>query len=86
MNVVRPVRVVAHDDSISTSVLVGPLHGMCVPVGPEHRVLKQGHSEGVRQGTCYGPVPVLSVHVGVTVREQTSPLYVRQGRAYGTYS
>lgn len=71
MNIIRPVCVVAHDDSISTSVLVGPLHCVSVPVCPEHSVLKQGHSEGVRKRARYGPMSVLSVHVSVTVREQS---------------
>lgn len=67
VDVIRAVCVVAHDNTVSTSVLVGSLYGVSVPIGPKHRIFKQGQSENMRQGARYGPVSVLSIHIGVTI-------------------
>lgn len=63
MNVIGPVRVVAHDCALFASVLMGLLHSVCVPVRPVDPVLKQGSSKDMRKCTSNGPVTVLAVHV-----------------------
>ena len=68
VDVVGPVRVVAHHDATSAGVLVGLFHGVCVPVGPEEPVLEQRQGEHVGQRARQRPVAVLAVHVGEAVR------------------
>lgn len=71
VDVIRAVCVVAHYNTVSTSVFVGSLYGVGVPVSPVQQILKQGQSVSMRQGTCYNPMSVLSIHISITVGKQT---------------
>lgn len=67
VDVIRAMCVVAHYNTVSASVFVGSLYGVGVPVGPVYQILKQGQSVSMGQGTCYSPMSVLSIHIGITV-------------------
>lgn len=63
VNVIGPVRVIAHDCALFASVLVGPLHCVCVPVRPVDPVLEHGSGKDMGKCSSDGPVSVLAVHV-----------------------
>lgn len=70
MDVIRPMCVVAHYNTVSASVLVGSLYGVGIPVSPVHQILKQGQCVSMGQGACYSSMSVLTIHISITVAKQ----------------